>query len=445
MRKKVLRNHFLALTIPLILQNILHILMQHIDLMMLGQLSNVAVAAAGLVNGLFFILFMVFIAMSFSFFSLMAQYFGNRQQDDFEALIMTSSLVATLIGGLIFLTFEPILALLLKSWGVEPAVVNAGVEYGAGLNYCFLILGATLIIETALKACGQTALDFHIKLISVILNIALNYVLIFGYGDITPMGIYGAGLATSLSRLVALLLMILAALFGISKFRLRLGAALDFRPAAWRQALRFGKILLIQDVFWSGALLLYSRAFAVYGTEILAVYSLVYLIDRLADSVCMAFSWATGILVGNDLGAGYFSKAKYKADLGLGVGAQYSIVLCIALILLSPSVLVFYPFDLNQQELFYQMILIHACILFVKMVGIIILVGVLRTGGDFFVTAVMELGCMYFISVPLTLIGALVFGLSPWVIYGFICLEWLVKGVLMVIRYRQMHWLKRLI
>ena len=75
----------------------------------------------------------------------------------------------------------------------------------------------------------------------------------------------------------------------------------------------------------------------------------------------------------------------------------------------------------------------------------ILLVGVLRSGGDYLIAAIIELGGMYFYSVPVVLVSALVLKWSPVYVFMILSSEWIIKTGFLWKRFNQKIWLKRLL
>ena len=105
----------------------------------------------------------------------------------------------------------------------------------------------------------------------------------------------------------------------------------------------------------------------------------------------------------------------------------------------------FYPFGPYQKDLYWGMFWIHGLIFPIKMLGMILMVGALRSGGDYLSAALIELGGMYFFSVPLTLIAALSWGWHPFAVFFILSSEWLIKTSLIWWRFTKRVWLQRLI
>lgn len=439
------RNEYLALSWPLIGQSLLHITMQHIDLMMIGQIGTASVAAIGLVNSFFFVFFMFFIALGFGVFTLMTQLFGDKDFESLGSLTGSALLIGFVVGCVLWAIFVKLLNIFLIVWKVEPDVLAKAQFYAQALGPGLPFLACIVILESALRSAGFTRQELSVKVFGLIVNFVLNWILIFGLFTVPALGEYGAGLATSITRVVISLMLFYLFARNLKPIEMPWTSIFRFDKSLWLKVFQFSCILILQDIFWSAAILGYSRAFSEMGTEVLAVYNVAYLMDRLADAFCMGFTIAAGIQIGRDLGQSKFERAWIRTQLIIKLCLMRSIWIIVFLLLLSPIILWFYPFNWEQQQLYWSMFLIHAVIYPIKMLGMILLVGVLRSGGDYFIAAIIELGGMYFYSVPMVLVSALIFRWNPVYVFMILSSEWILKTILLWKRFNQKIWLKRLL
>ena len=442
---KTLQKEYIGLSWPLIGQSLLHIIMQQIDLMMVGQIGTASVASVGLVNAYFFVFFMFFIALGFGVFSLMTQMYGDGDLKALGRLTGSALTVSFIVGILLWILFIKGLDVFLLVWNVEPSVIERSSVYAEGLGFGLPFLACIIVLESALRSCGLASAEFRVKILATLLNILLNFLLIFGMLGFPVLGEFGAGLATSLARIFTVIVLLWLFFTKALSVKFSWQWLFSFDRDLWTKVLQFSGILLFQDILWAIAILSYSRAFSEMGTDVLAVYNVIYLMDRLADAFCMGFTWAAGILIGRDLGKSKFNRAWIRSHVMLRVCLKYSFWIIAVLAITSPLVLMFYPFGTYQKDLYWGMFWIHGLIFPIKMLGMILMVGALRSGGDYLSAALIELGGMYFFSVPLTLIAALSWGWHPFAVFFILSSEWLIKASLIWWRFTQRVWLKRLI
>ena len=286
---KNFEKEYLSLSWPLVGQSLLHILMQQIDLMMVAQIGTVSVASVGLVNAYFFVFFMFFIALGFGVFSLMTQLHGDSKLEALGKLTGSALTVSFIVGILLLIAFIKGLDIFLVLWNVESAVVEVSTVYAEGLGPGLPFLACIIVLESALRSYGLTSEEFRLKIVATVVNILLNFILIFGFFGFPVLGEFGAGLATSLTRIFSVIILFWLFLTKASDVNFRWRWLFIFDNDLWVKVLKFSGILLFQDIFWALAILAYSRAFSEMGTDVLAVYNVMYLMDCMADAFCMGF------------------------------------------------------------------------------------------------------------------------------------------------------------
>ena len=442
---KSLQKEYTSLSWPLIGQSLLHIIMQQLDLMMVGQIGTVSVASVGLVNAYFFVFLMFFVALGFGVFSLMNQLYGDGKLRTLGILTGSALTVSFMLGILLWVLFIKGLSIFLLIWNVEPNVVETSIAYADGLGPSLPLLACIIVLESALRSCGLASAEFRIKILATLLNVVLNFILIFGTFGFPALGEFGAGLATSLARVFSVIALFWLFCKKATNLKFCWQWFFSFDGDLWRKVLQFSGILLFQDIFWAIAILAYSRAFSEMGTDVLAVYNVVYVMDLLADAFCMGFTWAASILIGRDLGKSRFNRAWIRTQFMLGLCFKYSFLIIAVLAMISPLILIFYPFGVYQKQIYWGMFWIHGLIFPIKMLGMIMMMGALRSGGDYFSAAVIELGGMYLFSVPFTLIASLIWEWHPFAVFFILSSEWIIKTLLIWWRFNQKAWLQRLI
>ena len=442
---KNFEKEYLSLSWPLIGQSLLHIVMQQIDLMMVAQLGTVSVASVGLVNAYFFVFFMFFIALGFGVFSLMTQLYGDGKLKTLGKLTSSALTVSFIVGLLLWIIFIKGLEIFLVLWNVESSVVEVSSLYAEGLGPGLPFLACIVVLESALRSCGLTSEEFRLKILTTLINILLNFILIFGFFGFPAMGELGAGLATSLARIFTVIILFWLFFTKVFDLNFKWQWLFTFDQNLWKKVLQFSGILLFQDILWAIAILAYSRAFSEMGTEVLAVYNVMYLMDCMADAFCMGFTWSAGIIIGRDLGQSKFNRVWVRSQVMLRICLKYSFLIITGLAIISPLILLFYPFDAYQEGLYWGMFWIHGAIFPLKMIGMILMVGALRSGGDYLSAALIELGGMYLFSVPLALIAALSWHWGPLMVFFILSSEWILKTAFIWWRYNQKVWLRKLI
>src|SRR5579884_937504 len=201
----ILRS-LLALAIPIVLANILQAAYQLIDAFWVGRLGGAAVAAVSVSTPVMFLTIALGAGLAVAGSTLIAQYFGARNQDMVDHVaaqtLLMIVLVSIVLGGAGFIVAPGLLHLM----GVAPDVYDGALGFmrvsfvGLLFNFFFFMF------QSVMRGVGEAKLPVFIVLGTVILNAALDPLFIFGWGPIPHTGVMGAAIATVGTQSIAALI-----------------------------------------------------------------------------------------------------------------------------------------------------------------------------------------------------------------------------------------------
>lgn len=193
------RSQFiLKIAWPLIIANSFWNLQLTIDRVFLGMYSTEALGAAMAVMGVFWVPMALLQQTAGYVTSFIAQYTGAGEHEKIGGCLWQSFYVSV-IGGILFLGFNFLSKDFFAFVGHSESMQKYEVEYFNTLAYCALPTALTAAISGFFTGIGKTKTVIGINLVGLILNIILDYVMIFGKWGFTEMGVAGAGYATALA------------------------------------------------------------------------------------------------------------------------------------------------------------------------------------------------------------------------------------------------------
>ena len=288
----------LSISLPAAFNSLLDMLQVMTDLIMVGTLSAFAVAAVGV--GLQSLMF-VFALLSLFHVgtnALISRFYGAKKMK--RASLALSSLIqfALLLSLLVAPLWYFGASMIYRVYEVAPEVMALGSSYVQVLTLMMPFIFVKLVFVTAFSATGNTTTPMFIKISSILLNVGLNYLLIFGHFGFPALGVVGAAMATVLVNLLEV---------GIYLF-LYLRGRTPFMPLwYWSQilikrALKVGLPASIERSLTFGSFMLFTAIIAHYGTEALAGYQIGLRIEGLAFMPGIGFTIAAMALMGQGLG-----------------------------------------------------------------------------------------------------------------------------------------------
>ena len=179
----------LDLAIPATVENILQTLVGFIDTLMISRIGLLAVTAVGISNNIMAIYLAVFIALGVGTSSLIARYLGAKSQPDARRVAIQSTGLSLITGGLfggVTVLFAPQLLGLL---GADQSGVTSALPFFRLVGGGSIFISLLTTFGSILRASGDTKTPLKVNTTVNILNVIVDYVLIFGLGPIPAMGI----------------------------------------------------------------------------------------------------------------------------------------------------------------------------------------------------------------------------------------------------------------
>ena len=314
----------LLIAVPIMVQNGITNFVNMLDNIMVGRVGTKAMSGVAIVNQLMFVYNLCIFGGLAGIGIFTAQFFGKGDEEGVRhtfRLQIILSVLLTAAGAAVFLTCGPgLISLYLKGEGAAAdlaATHRAGMHYLAVMYAGLFPFALTQVYSMTLRSCGETMLPMKAGIAAVIVNLAGNYILIYGKFGFPALGVAGAAAATVLSRLTELGYIMIRTHADRKKYSFISGAYRHlFRiPSGLvKGAVRRGTPLLLNEALWSGGQAVLSQIYSLRGLNVVAAYNISSTITNLFNISFIAMGSAISILIGQELGAGRLEEARRDAD-----------------------------------------------------------------------------------------------------------------------------------
>ena len=215
------KRHFyklvFSLVLPMAMQNLINVGVSTADVIMLGKVSETALSAAALAGQVQFILSLILFGLTSGACVLTAQYWGKKDIRTIEKVLAISMRLA-LVVAVIFTVVVLILPVpIMKLFSNETAVIAQGVEFLRIIAFSYIFMAMTIIYLNIMRSVERVIIATVVYMVSLIVNVIIAVILIFGLFGLEPMGIRGAAIATLVARFVEFLIVFLYAKFKTMK------------------------------------------------------------------------------------------------------------------------------------------------------------------------------------------------------------------------------------
>lgn len=442
--KRMFYKRLSGLVFPIAVQNLMTALVGASDALMLGFLNQSSLAAVSLASQIQFILNLVYAALTIGTTILAAQYWGKGDKESVEKILAIVLRISVIISAVFSLAsgFAP--GLLMRVFTNDARLIALGIPYLRIVSCSYLFTGVSQIYLCVMKNSGRALRSTVYGSASVILNIILNAVLIFGLLGFPKLGIQGAAIATTIARAAEL---ILAAAEHLRKDTVRIKPGWIFRTdkRLKRDFYHYTAPVLANELVWGCGFTMFSVVMGHLGSDAVAANSIANIVKNMIACLCLGIGTGSGIIVGNELGSGRLVQAaEYgrrlcRAALAAGVLSGALLLIC------SPFVLKLYP-NLTGQAKFYLQGMLYICSYYLigKSINTTVVAGIFCAGGDTRFGLCCDTITMWVIIIPAGLITAFILKIPVLWVYVLLNLDEFVKLPAVYRHYKKYRWVRNL-
>ena len=443
-RDRSFYRSLIALAIPVALQNLITFAVSFADNLMVGSLGDAAVSGVYMGSQIQTFLQMFSGGIEGAILILAAQYWGKRDTASIKRIIAIG-LHFSIGFGLLLTTVcvmvpRPIISLFTD----DASVIADGALYLRIVCFSYLFFCITQALIASMRSVEVARIGMGVSLISLIVNVSLNYILIFGKFGFPAMGIAGAAVATVISRIAETLTMWIYVTRIDRKLELKLKELLVSDPVLRRDFIRYGLPLIGGNVVWSVNMMANSAILGRFSASVITAASIANTMNSLAYVTMNGISSAVGIITGKTVGAGKTERMKEYAYtvqlLFLGMG-----LLTGGVIMLLKNPFIGLYSGITAEAISYSSQFIT--VLSITMIGTCYqaagLFGLVKSGGDIGFVFKNDTIFVFLVVLPSAIIASIL-GAPAWVVFACLKCDQILKCFVAVVKINRFDWMKNL-
>jgi len=441
--KHTFNQELMSLAVPFALQNLLHALVGATDALMLGRLNQESIAAVSLANQISFIMSLFTGAIIGAAGVLIAQYWGKRDYTGakrFMSIAIRNVFFITLVFFLLaFLIPEKLMFIFTK----ESELIEIGAEYLKIVSFSYVLAGVAQCYLMMMRVCGRQKLSVWIAAVTVIVDMVVDFFLIYGFGGIPALGANGAAYSTIAVEVIALTWCLIDS-YRKDHIHPDRESMFFFSKIFEVDILKIAASMLASSLSWGLSISVQSLIMGHLGTDATAAASVTGVALQLMQCVGHGLSGGAGIMIGRLLGQNFLDKAKQYGRQFWTVSTWCGILNVGILCVIGPLVLKFYVLEPLAKSYLVQMLIFSAFYMFAFSYNAIITCGVFPAGGDAKYDAISVFFATWCFALPLALLGCFVFRWPVMAVYIIMRLDEIVKVPFIYPRYKKYIWVKNL-
>lgn len=432
------------LALPIAAQSFIMSALNMVDTIMVGQLGETEIAAVGLGNQIYFILYLYLSAVGGSASIFIAQLWGKKDIHDIRRFLGLSLLINFISGLFFFVTVALVPTAILSFFSADHNLINIGAEYLRITSISYLMVAVTTSYSAALRSMEEVKLPMRVNAFALLLNAVLNYLLIFGKLGLPALGIRGAAIGTVIARCLEMLVLTAAVYGGKYLIAAKPREMFRFSGDLVKRFVATASTVVTKDMIWAVGVTLYAAVYGRMGTEVMAVMNIITTIRQLAFVLFIGLANACLIMVGKQIGAGEDKRAYSYGEKFLFLAVGFGLLT--GVLVFSARGLLLAPYNISPDTVNRAggVLTVFAVILFIIVFNMIAVVGIMRGGGDTMFTLVMDLIAVYFIGLPLAYLGGLVWQLPVEWVFALINVQEIFKMIVLMKRFITKKWINDL-
>ncbi len=433
----------IALAIPISLQNLITFAVGFADNLMIGRLGDNAISGVYVGGQVQTVVQMFIGGVEGAILILAAQYWGKKDTGSIRRVVSIGVKLAAAVGFVFSLVTVLFPGSIISLFTKEAGVIAEGTVYLQIVGFTYLFFSVSQVMIASMRSVETAKIGLYISIMALIVNVGLNYVLIFGKLGLPALGVRGAAVATLISRVLEVSVSVGYVFIADRKLRLGLKDLLHTDRQLLRDFIKYGLPIIGGQVVWSVNMLANTKIMGVYSAGVMAAVSITGMLHNLIYVWMNGLSSAVGIITGKTVGAGQYEKMKEYARtvqmIFLMVG-----VLSGGIVFLARDRFVSL-YDVTPEALSFSKEFIN--VISVTIVGTCYqaacLFGLVKSGGDISFVFKNDTIFVFLVVLPSAMICQWL-DAPAWVVFAALKCDQILKCFVAVVKINRFNWMKNL-
>ena len=434
-----------SIAVPVTAQSVVMSLLLVTDQLMVGQLGTTAVATVGISSKLTAVLIVVLTGLATGVSIFAAQHWGSGDRRRIRHLLGLGLLLGFAFTAVITFFVAAFPRVVMSPFTADSRVLAEGAGFVRVIALGYLPTMLTLMYSAVLRSTGAVRLPMWASIAAAVLNLALDWLLIFGHLGLPRLGLEGAAIATTAARFVEITVILVGAY--AARHVVAVTRLADLRGADAQLLRRFGVVALplaFNELLWVLGETAYVVVYGRMGTDSLAAMAMTFPVQSLAIGLLTGLASTAGVLVGQRLGRDDLADASLRGNQLISGGVVAALGIGVLLAAGSSMYVGLFAMSGRVRHMGQLCLLVFAGFLWVKVANMILAGAVLNAGGDSRFVLIMESLATWVVGVPTAFVAAFVFGFPVWAVYLLLSLEEVVRLAVGWRRLRSGLWLRNL-
>lgn len=416
----------MTIAFPVALQNLLSTTAGMVDTIMIGSQGELAVAAVGIcsqISSLFFSCYWGFAGGSMLFF---AQYWGAKNQRGINQTFGVTFLFMAVVGAAFAVTAVTNPEFMLGIYTDKENIIRMGAPYIRIVGFAYPLQVFAVLISFFMRATERVKAPLFCSIASLVVNFVLNFVLIYGRYGAPKMGVAGAAVGTLASGIVNLLLLVIFLLASRCEIRLRLREMFGFQRAFLGAYLSKCLPILANEMLYGVGQMIINIVIGHQDEPAIAAMAAFRVCEGFVFAFFGGLTNAASVIIGKEVGSGHLPRAYNYCRKSSLFCPMVTFGVVAFMTLLNRPLLGLFGLGATAMTYGKYMLLIYLLFGTIRTCNYIMNESY-RAGGEAVFGTVLEVGCLFAISVPATWISGMVLHLPFLAVFAFVYTDEIIR------------------
>ncbi len=433
---------FFPLLLVVVLQQLAALAVNMADNIMLGTYTELALSGATLVNQIQFTLQQIAAGIGMGIVVLASQYWGQQRIDPIKRIINIGVKFGLTVGIVFFLLAKLFPAQVLSLFTDDQTVIDEGVRYLRVICWTYLIFSVSNSLMYSLQSVETAMVGTVMSISTICINVCLNYCFIYGNFGAPELGVVGAAIATLVSRMVELAIILVYVLVIDKKLRMKLMELIRLDKTYLSDYIWVSTPIVISGALWGVAQAAQTAVLGHISATVIAANSIATVIFQIFAVVGMSCANVASVTIGKTIGEGRLDMVRSYAKTMQAIFLLVGLLFGGLMFLLKDAIVGLYAVSEETKSL----AILFLTVLSVTTIGTCyeypVESGIIAGGGVTKYAAIVDNLFMWLFTIPAAYLSAFVFQFPPVVTFCFLKADQLLKCIPNAIVCNRYRWVR---
>lgn len=433
---------FFPLLFVVVLQQLAALAVNMADNIMLGTYTELALSGATLVNQIQFTLQQIAAGIGMGIVVLASQYWGQRRIDPIKRIINIGVKFGLTVGIVFFLLAKLFPTQVLSLFTNDQTVIDEGVRYLRVICWTYLIFAVSNSLMYSLQSVETAMVGTVMSISTICINVCLNYCFIYGHFGAPELGIVGAAIATLVSRIVELAIILVYVLVIDKKLQIKLTELIRLDKTYLSDYIRVSTPIVISGALWGVAQAAQTAVLGHISATVIAANSIATVIFQIFAVVGMSSANVASVIMGKTIGEGKLNMVRSYAKTMQAIFLLVGLMFGGLMFLLKDAIVGLYAVPEETKSLAIAFLTVLSVTTIGTCYEYPVESGIIAGGGVTKYAAIVDNLFMWLFTIPAAYLSAFVFQFPPVVTFCFLKADQLLKCIPNAIVCNRYQWVR---